>query len=100
MSKKSQTTTQTYTSAIVLGATYQDVLSGFEGVAIYVTFNLTGCERVALDRLDAASSELKAYEFDATRLEFVKAPSDKVKALAKVVEEESPGGPTSRARRV
>lgn len=87
-----------YRSEIQIGATYKDTLSGFQGVAVYVSFNVTGCERVALDCLEG--NELKAYEFDATRLKFVKGPSAEVKKLTKVLETAAPGGPTTRSRRV
>lgn len=87
-----------YRSEIQIGATYKDTLSGFQGVAVYVSFNITGCERVALDNLDG--NEIKAYEFDATRLKFVKGPTADVKKLVKAVEVAAPGGPTSRSRRV
>jgi hypothetical protein len=105
---------ETYQSEIQLGATYRDVISGFQGVAAYVSFNMTGCERVALDApVGKDGGEIKAYEFDSTRLKFVKAPTAETTNLLQrvgmapppVVAKRAPakrvaGGPTTRATRV
>lgn len=88
----------TYESDIEIGATYRDLLTGFEGVAVYVSFNLTGCERVALDAI-GLKDDVKAFEFDATRLERIASPSKKIKKITERVLATAPGGPTTRVTR-
>lgn len=74
-----------YKSDVVLGEKYQDTQTGYEGVAILVTFFQHGCERVTLESYDAERKEIKEMSFDAPRLKSVK--------TQKQVETERTGGP-------
>jgi hypothetical protein len=60
---------------IELGATYRDVTSSFEGIAVSTTRFLFACERVALQRGHNDKGEEIIAVFDATALVRIKAPS-------------------------
>lgn len=67
-----------YESEIQLGGKYRDEQTGFEGVAIYLTFHQHSCERAAIEG-KAEGGDIKAYEFDAVRLTLVEPPKAKYK---------------------
>lgn len=56
-----------YESEIVLGGKYRDRQTGFEGVAVVISFHQHSCERVVLEG-KAEGGDIKAFEFDAVRL--------------------------------
>jgi hypothetical protein len=57
-----------YESDIVLGERYQDVQTGFEGVATAAYFYQHGCERVSIETYDPERKEVKSETFDSPRL--------------------------------
>lgn len=73
-------------SDVTLGEKYRDPLTGFEGVAVAVTFYLHACERVALEFIKDGA--LKCEYFDAPRLEHV--------ASGKALRTTRTGGPGGR----
>lgn len=56
-----------YESDIVLGGKYRDRQTGFEGVAVVISFHQHSCERVVVEG-KAEGGDIKAFEFDAVRL--------------------------------
>lgn len=64
-------TQQSYASGIVLGETYRDTQTGYEGVATAVYFYQYGCERVELESFDKKRNELKTVNFDVPRVQHV-----------------------------
>lgn len=61
-----------YESEIEIGGKYRDTQTGWEGVAVIIQFHQYQCEQVALERMEGG--DVKAYFFDAERLELVEAP--------------------------
>ena len=75
---------------IQLGDVYRDLLTGFQGVAIYKTLHLTSCTRVCLEgQVEEGKTQerLTAYEFDITRLEHVSSMSDEVRSVISATQE-------------
>lgn len=60
---------QKYEADIKLGERYKDVQTGYEGVAVCVTFWQYGCERIGLESYDAERKDVRIETFDAPRLE-------------------------------
>jgi hypothetical protein len=74
-----------YKSDIIMGETYRDTQTEFEGVATGVFFYQYGCERVNLEAYDPERKVIQAMGFDAPRLQHV--------ATGKVAKVERTGGP-------
>lgn len=63
-----------YKSKIVLGSKVRDTITGFEGVAIGVTFWLTGCARLGVKPVGLHEGKtIEAEWFDEDRLEVMTA---------------------------
>jgi hypothetical protein len=76
-----------YHSKIVLGQTYREEDTGFEGVAQAIYFYRNACERVELERYNKKLG-LESLVFDAKRLSLV--TPEGIKPLA---DSKAPGGP-------
>lgn len=96
----------TYTSDIEMGATYRDSITGFEGVAVSVTFFLYACERVALQPAKMKDGvPVDLHVFDSHQLKFVKSaekspakPAPKPAQLLLEDDSPKPGGPGDVAK--
>jgi hypothetical protein len=62
-----------YESEIEIGGTYRDTQTGWEGIAVIIQFHQYQCEQVAIERMEGG--DVKAYYFDAARLELVAPPA-------------------------
>lgn len=67
-------------SDIQLGATYRDVVSGFQGVATSKSTFLMGCARVTLVRLSANRESVTEYTVDEPQLKFLEEATQEVLA--------------------
>lgn len=75
-----------YQSDIILGETYIDQQSGFEGVATAIYFYQFGCERVNLEAFDDTRKQINSIAFDSPRL-----TNKKTGKTAKVTRTGGPG---------
>jgi hypothetical protein len=57
-----------YSSDIILGETYRDEQTGYQGIATSVTFFQHACERVCIESFDAERKRVIEAVFDAPRL--------------------------------
>lgn len=61
-----------YKTDIVLGETYKDAQTGYEGVATAICFFQYACERVTIECFDGIRKMVIEQSFDAPRLTHVK----------------------------
>jgi hypothetical protein len=74
-----------FQSDIVLGETYVDTQTEFEGIATAIYFYQYGCERVQIEAFDKKTKDIRSLSFDAPRL--------KNKKTGKVAAVTRTGGP-------